>query len=265
MLFNIQKLLENEQIPYHIKTRIKNIYGLYKKIYEGNKIEDIHDLLSFKIMVDDVTNCYRTLGIVHSQYNPINNRFKDYICNPKTNMYRSLHTTVFGEDDRLVQMQIRTFDMDNVASFGLASYWYKNIENPRQKMQDDLKEKYQFFKSLVEINSNFGDNQEFITQVKQELFIDKIYVYTTSGDIIELPKGSTPIDFAYRIHTEVGNSMVGVFVNDDKVSIYDELHNKDRVRIITSEYSVGPGRDWEEKVMTTQARRKIREFNKKYK
>lgn len=265
MLFNIQKLLENEQMPYHIKTRIKNIYGLYKKIYEGNKIEDIHDLLSFKIMVDDVTNCYRTLGIVHSQYNPINNRFKDYICNPKTNMYRSLHTTVFGEDDRLVQMQIRTFDMDNVASFGLASYWYKNIENPRQKMQDDLKEKYQFFKSLVEINSNFGDNQEFITQVKQELFIDKIYVYTTSGDIIELPKGSTPIDFAYRIHTEVGNSMVGVFINDDKVSIYDELHNKDRVRIITSEYSVGPGRDWEEKVKTTQARRKIREFNKKYK
>ena len=97
-------------------------------------------------MVDDVTNCYRTLGIVHSQYNPINNRFKDYICNPKINMYRSLHTTVFGEDDGLVQMQIRTFDMDNVASFGLASYWYKNIENPRQKMQDDLKEKYQFFK-----------------------------------------------------------------------------------------------------------------------
>ena len=263
MLVNIQELLANEQIPNHIKTRTKNIYGLYKKLSDGNRIEDIHDLLSLKIMVDDITNCYRTLGVVHSQYNPINSKFKDYIYNPKTNMYRSLHTTVFGEDDRLVQTQIRTFDMDEVASFGLTSYWNQNMDNPREKMQEDLKEKYQFFKLLAEINTTFGDNQEFITQIKTELFTDKIYVYTTKGDIIELPKGSTPIDFAYRIHTDVGNSMIGAIVNDDKVSIYDELHNKDRVRIITSEYSMGPGRDWFENAKTTNAKRKIREFNKK--
>ena len=263
MLSNIHELLICEEIPNHIKARTKNIYGLYKKLSDGKKVEDIHDLLSLKIMVDDITNCYRTLGIVHSQYNPINSKFKDYIWNPKTNMYRSLHTTVFGEDDRLVQTQIRTFDMDEVASFGLTSYWNQNKEEAREMMQEDLKEKYQFFKSLAEINTTFGDNREFITQIKTELFTDRIYVYTTKGDIIELPKGSTPIDFAYRIHTDIGNSMIGAIVNDDKVSIYDEIHNKDRVRIITSEYSMGPGRDWFENTKTTHAKRKIREFNRK--
>lgn len=263
MLFNIQTILTDNNIPNEIKTRTKNIYGLYKKLSEGHKLEDIHDLLSLKIIVDEIKNCYLTLGLVHSKYNPINYRFKDYICNPKTNMYRSLHTTVFGEDDRLVQTQIRTFDMDEIASFGLTSYWNQNKDDARAKMQQDLKEKYQFFKSLTEINTTFGDNQEFITQIKRELFTDKIYVYTTKGDIIELPRGSTPIDFAYRIHTDIGNSMIGAIVNDDKVSIYDELHNKDRVRIITSQLSMGPGRDWEEKAKTTNAKRKIREFNKK--
>lgn len=263
MLFNIKSILESKEIPNEIKTRTKNIYGLYKKLSEGKKIEDIHDLLSLKIMVDDITNCYITLGLIHSKYNPINNKFKDYIWNPKTNMYRSLHTTVFGEDDRLVQTQIRTFDMDEVASFGLTSYWNQSKDNAREKMQNDLKEKYQFFKSLTEINTTFGDNQEFLTQIKRELFTDKIYVYTTKGDIIELPKGSTPIDFAYRIHTDIGNSMIGAIVNDDKVSIYEELKNKDRVRIITSSLSMGPGKDWEEKAKTTHAKRKIREFSRK--
>ena len=153
--------------------------------------------------------------------------------------------------------------MDEIASFGLTSYWHQNKDNAREKMQQDLKEKYQFFKSLTEINTTFGDNREFLTQIKRELFTDKIYVYTTKGDIIELPIGSTPIDFAYRIHTDVGNSMIGAIVNDDKVSIYEELKNKDRVRIITSNLSMGPGKDWEEKAKTTNAKRKIREFNKR--
>ncbi len=262
MLYTIHTILNDNNIPNEIKARTKNIYGLYKKISEGKKIEDIHDLLSLKIMVNEIQECYLALGLVHSKYNPINNKFKDYIWNPKTNMYRSLHTTVFGEDDRLVQTQIRTFDMDEIASFGLTSYWHQNKDNAREKMQQDLKEKYQFFKSLTEINTTFGDNREFLTQIKRELFTDKIYVYTTKGDIIELPIGSTPIDFAYRIHTDVGNSMIGAIVNDDKVSIYEELKNKDRVRIITSNLSMGPGKDWEEKAKTTNAKRKIREFNK---
>lgn len=263
MLHTIQSLLSNEQIPNEIKIRTKNIYGIYKRINDGHKISDIHDLLALKIMVDNINNCYQTLGLIHNEYHPINDKFKDYICNPKTNMYRSLHTTVFGPDDRLVQTQIRTFDMDDIASFGLTAYWDKEKGNARNTMQNNLKEKYQFFKSLTEINAMFGDNQQFVNQVKLELFSDKVYVYTTKGDIIELPKGSTPIDFAYKIHTDIGNTMVASIVNDEYVPIDTILHNKDRVRIITDDLSFGPREDWEDKVQTTYAKRKIREFNKR--
>ena len=263
MLFKIQRLLNDRNIPNEIKVRTKNIYGIYKRLNEGQKLSDIHDLLALKIMVDEVANCYYTLGIIHQEYHPINDKFKDYICNPKTNMYRSLHTTVFGPDDRLVQTQIRTFDMDKVASFGLTAYWDVEKGNARDVMQDDLKSKFQFFKSLTEINAMFGDNQEFVSQVKTELFSDRIYVYTTKGDIIELPKGATPIDFAYKIHTDIGNTMVGVFVNDEYVPVDYQLKNKDRVRIVTDDLAFGPREDWINKANTTYAKRKIREFNKK--
>ncbi len=262
MLYKIERLLNGKSIPNEIKVRTKNIYGIYKRLNEGHKLSDIHDLLSLKIMVDEVENCYRTLGMIHKEYHPINDKFKDYICNPKTNMYQSLHTTVFGPDDRLVQTQIRTFDMDKIASFGLTAYWDIEKGRARDLMQQDLKEKYQFFKSLTEINSMFGDNQEFVNQVKYELFADKVYVYTTKGDIIELPKGSTPIDFAYKIHTDIGNTMVGVFVNDDYVPVDYTLKNKDRVRIVTDDLSYGPRSDWEDKAHTSYAKKKIRDFIK---
>ena len=263
MLITINNLLYDKNIPSEIKVRIKNIYGIYKRLNEGHKISDIHDLLALKIMVSDIDSCYRTLGVVHQQYHPINDKFKDYICNPKTNMYRSLHTTVFGPDDKLVQTQIRTFDMDKVASFGLSAYWDIQKGGVRDIMQEDLKNKYQFFKSLVEINKVFADNQEFVWQVKKELFSDKIYVYTTKGEIIELPKGSTAIDFAYKIHSDIGNTMVSAIVNDKMVEPYYVLHSKDRVRIITDIMSYGPREEWIDKVQTTKAKRKIKEFNKK--
>ncbi len=263
MLYKIETLLNDKNIPNEIKIRTKNIFGIYKRLSEGHKLSDIHDLLALKIMVDEVENCYRTLYLIHNEYHPINDKFKDYICNPKTNMYQSLHTTVFGPDDRLVQTQIRTFDMDKVASFGLTAYWDEQKGKARDVMQDDLKQKFQFFKSLTEINSMFGDNQQFVNQVKTELFSDKVYVYTTKGDIIELPKGSTPIDFAYKIHTDIGNTMVGVFVNDEFVSIDYVLRNKDRVRIVTDELSYGPRIDWIDKAQTSLAKRKIKEFNRK--
>ena len=262
MLLKIQAMLNDKNIPNEIKVRTKNIYGIYKRLSEGQKLADIHDLLALKIMVDEVANCYFALGMIHEEYHPINNKFKDYICNPKTNMYRSLHTTVFGPDDRLVQTQIRTFAMDKVASFGLTAYWDVEKGNARDVMQEDLKSKFQFFKSLTEINSMFGDNQQFVNQVKCELFSDKVYVYTTRGDIIELPKGATPIDFAYKIHTDIGNTMVGVFVNDVYVPIDYVLKNKDRVRIVTDDLSYGPREDWIEKAQTSHARRKIKEFKK---
>ena len=263
MLFKIERLLNDKFIPNEIKIRTKNIYGIYKRLNEGQKISDIHDLFSLKIMVDKIEECYITLGLIHNEYHPINDKFKDYICNSKTNMYKSLHTTVFGPDDRLVQTQIRTFEMDKVASFGLTAYWEAEKGKARDIMQNELKQKFQFFKSLTEINALFGDNQEFVSQVKTELFSDRIYVYTTKGDIIELPKGSTPIDFAYKIHTDIGNTMIGAFVNDEFVPVDHLLNTKDRVRIITDELSYGPRVDWIDKAKTSNAKRKIMEFNRK--
>ena len=263
MLFKIKSILNDRNIPNEIKVRTKNIYGIYKRLSAGHKLSDIHDLLSLKVMVNEIDDCYKTLGVVHSIYHPINNKFKDYIYNPKTNMYQSLHTTVFGPDDRLVQTQIRTFDMDKVASFGLTAYWDINQGDARNIMQSDLKQKYQFFKSLIEINTVFGDNQEFVNRVKAELFSGKIYVYTTKGEIIELPIGSTPIDFAYKIHTDIGNTMVAAVVNDEPVPIDYILKNKDRVRIITDKFSFGPREEWIDKAKTTHAKRKIKEFNKR--
>ena len=263
MLKKIKGMLDDKNIPNEIKVRTKNIYGIYKKLSEGQKLLEIHDLLALKIMVEEVEQCYLTLGFIHNEYHPINDKFKDYICNPKTNMYKSLHTTVFGPNDRLVQTQVRTFDMDKVASFGLTAYWDVEKGNARNVMQSDLKEKFQFFKSLTEINSMFGDNQEFVNQVKSELFSEKVYVYTTKGDIIELPKCSTPIDFAYKIYTDIGNTMVGAFVNDEYVPVDYKLKNKDRVRIVTDELSYGPREDWLDKAHTTLAKRKIKEFNNK--
>ena len=178
-------------------------------------------------------------------------------------MYSSLHTTVFGPDERLVQTQIRTFEMDNIASFGLTAYWDINKGEARNVMQEDLKNKYQFFNSLTEINAMFGDNKEFVSQVKSELFSDKVYVYTTRGEIIELPKGSTPIDFAYKISTDIGNTMVAAIVNDEYVPINYILHNKDRVKIITDDLSFGPRLDWVDIAKTSNAKKKIMEFNRK--
>lgn len=260
--YRIKSELEDLSLQYLKPDMYKNIYGIYKRLEEGYKLSDIHDLLALKIMVDEVDNCYKALGIIHHEYRPINNKFKDYICNSKTNMYRSLHTTVFGPDDRLVQTQIRTFDMDKIASFGLTTYWDIEKGKARDIMQNDLKQKFQFFKSLTEINSMFGDNQQFVNQVKNELFSDKVYVYTTKGEIIELPKGSTPIDFAYKIHTDIGNTMVAAIVNDEYVPVDFCLTNKDRVKIITDNLSFGPREDWIEKAQTSHAKRKIKEFIK---
>ena len=260
MLMRIETILNYNGIPNYIKVRTKNIYGIYKRLEAGHKLSDIHDLLSLKVMVREIADCYQALYFVHREYHPVNDKFKDYICNPKTNMYRSLHTTVFGEDDRLVQTQIRTFDMDRIASFGLTAYWDIKKGDARRVMQEDLKNKYQFFQSLLEINSMFGDNQDFVRQIKSELFTDKVYVYTTKGNIVELPKGSTPIDFAYKLNPDIGNTMVYAVVNDEYVPIDYVLQNKDRVKIITDDFSLGPRKDWENMAKTSYAKRKIREY-----
>ena len=262
MYYKIRKVLSDRRIYNYIKIRTKNIYGIYKKINAGHKIYDIHDLLALKIMVDDIDSCYQALRFVHELYHSVNEKFKDYICNPKTNMYRSLHTTVFSPEGRLVQAQIRTFDMDKVASFGLTTYWDIEKGEARNVMQEDLKNKFQFFQSLLEINKVFRDNEEFVHQIKSELFSDKIYVYNMNGQIIELPTGSTIVDFAYKINNNVGNTLVGAIVNGKHVDVKYKLKNKDRVKVLTDELSYGPREDWETFAKTTYAKRMIREFNK---
>ena len=260
MLLKIQRILNDKKIPNEIKVRTKNIYGIYKRINEGHDLSDIHDLLALKIMVEDIEECYRTLYYVHDNYHPINDKFKDYICNPKTNMYRSLHTTVFGPDERLVQTQIRTFDMDKIASFGLTAYWNINKGDARDKMQRDLRKKFQFYQSLTEINEMFTDNEEFVAQVKSEILSERVYVYTSRGEVVELPLGATPIDFAYKVDENIGNKMICAFVNEKLVPLDYKLVSKDRVRIVIDEYGHGPYEEMADKAVTSFAKQKIKEL-----
>lgn len=255
MLLDINDILSCNSIPHEIKVRTKNIYGIYKRLEEGHKMSDIHDLLSLKIMVDEIKNCYVAMGLIHSKYKPINDKFKDYICNPKTNLYSSLHTTVFGPDEKLVQTQIRTFDMDKVASFGLTAYWDINKGVAREVMQEDLRTKSQLFKSLTDINLMFKDNQDFVTQIKSELFADKIYIYTSNGRVIELPKGSNIIDLA--CYSGIEHILVGAKVNDQLVPVEYELKNKDRVITLVDELSFGYRSDWIDKANTSFAKKKL--------
>ena len=264
ILEDIGNILADNNIPFEHKERIKSIYGLYKQMNKGKKIMDVHDLLAIKIIVDDIKSCYLALGLIHSEYPPINSRFKDYMAQPKTNMYHSLHTTVFGPNDYLVQMQIRTNEMEKINTFGLPAYWDLHKDDASASMQNDLKKHFQFFKSINELNAMTTDNSEFVNMVKKELFDQSIYVYTTKGDIVELPNGSTPIDFAYKLHTEIGNTMIGVIVNDEVVNMDYRLQNKDRVRILTDSRSLGPRLDWQDKAKTMRAKRLIREFDKKF-
>ena len=262
MLYKIQSILNNENIPHEIKVRTKNIYGIYKKINKGYKLTDIHDFLALKIMVDEIDDCYKTLGIIHSNYHPINNKFKDYICNPKTNMYQSLHTTVFGPNQKLVQTQIRTFDMDKVASFGLTAHWDINKGNARYTMQEELRKKSQMFKSLSDVNIMFKDNQDFVSQVKGELFSDKVYVYlpNLNGEVMEIPKGANIIDLACYMDLE--NILIGAKVNEEIVPIDYVLENKDRVIVLTDDLAYGNIKDLIDRAKTEYAKTKMMRFIK---
>ena len=258
MLGTINDLLNNQNIPHEEMVRIKNIYGIYKKIQRGYRLTEIHDLLSLKVIVDNINDCYPTLRWIHWKYKPINRKFKDYIsvCKPKG--YQSLHTTIFGEDGRLVQTQIRTPQMNQVASYGLAANWGDYPENANLVMQQEWKTNDPFYDSLVEIDSQYANDKEFVDQVYRELLGDRISVYTQTGKL-ELPKGATPIDVAYNIHTEVGNNMVGAIINGKEAEIGKQLKQNDNVRIITDDTSIGPNASWLTQTATTKAKRKIKE------
>lgn len=253
----ISNELNNYGINNEIDKKIKNIYGIYKRLKEVNELDEIHDLLSLKVIVDDIPNCYLSLGLIHALYHPLDYKFKDYICKPKSNLYRSLHTTVFGISNRLVQTRIRTFEMNDIALAGLTANWNLDSERARIEMQKRFME-FESYNSLKEIDEMFGANDEFINQVRSELFADKIYVYTPIGEMIQLPVDSTPIDFAYYLHTEIGDMMTDVKVNGKRVPFDYKLKTGDIVFINTK----GLPYDFiseESFVTTARAKKKIKE------
>lgn len=262
---DISKGLQEKHINNDIRIRIKSIYGIYKAKEKQNspqkdfKISDINDLFSLKINVDNIDDCYRALRVLHFKYYPVNPKFKDYICRPKTNKYQSLHTTIYGFDNHLVQAQIRTFEMDKLASLGITEYWQQKGQNAIEIMQEELK-KYQFYDSLIEIDKCFGDDLEFVKHIKNELFYNKVYTYSAvNGKTIELPVGSTPIDFAYKVG--LGDNMVAAIVNGNNVDLDYTLKKGDIVEIVTNNLNVTASPSWIEKAKTTRAKIRIRRAN----
>lgn len=234
----IHSFLLDKNVPNYMKIRTKNIYGIYKKMQKGFSLYEMHDLVALKIVVDMIDECYLSLGYVHSLYKPINYKFKDYIASPKTNMYQSLHTTIFGLDNQLLQVQIRTDAMDRANSFGLTGYWDNNHENAKDVMLEDLKSKYQFFQTLSKLNLEYPNNAEFIYHVKRELFSDIIHVFDSDGSVIELPKGATIIDFAYKVNLGSSDILIGAYVNNNLVGPNHVLNNNDRVYPLYNKKSV---------------------------
>lgn len=260
MMREVKSRLNQEGIKCSVEVRFKDTYSVYKKMITKSTVDNIHDLLGIKVIVKNIKDCYLALMNIHALYPPVSYKFKDYIVKPKTNMYKALHTTVFGANNRLVQFQIRTKEMDKIAIFGLTSYWFKDRKLAIKNMQSDLENKYQFFKSIKELDSSIADNIEFVSQIKKELFSRNVYVRSTDGEVIELPVDATPIDYAYKIHTDLGNTMVAAVVNDEVVPLDYKLQHNDRVRIITDDKTYVSKVDWLDKVVTTHARRKILDF-----
>ena len=251
-------------IKAEIDGRVKHLFSIYKKMVNQNKtIDQIYDLFAVRIKVDTVKDCYAALGIIHEMYKPIPGRFKDYIAMPKQNMYQSLHTTLIGPEGHPFEIQIRTFEMHRVAEYGIAAHW-KYKENNNTPGLNKEEEKLSWLREILEWQRDMDDNKEFLSLLKTnlDLFAEQVYCFTPNGDVKNLANGSTPIDFAYSIHSAVGNKMVGARGNGKQVPFEYKLQNGDRVEIITSQNSKGPSRDWLNLVKTTQARSKINQWFK---
>lgn len=254
---SIIELLTDAGITFEIKGRVKSVYSIYNKLNNGKEWDKIYDILALRVFVNTEAECYQVIGLIHSRFRPMPKRFKDYIASPKENMYQSLHTTVFGVEGKVFEVQVRTYEMDEIAEKGVASHWsYK--EKGTKKIQNIMEQKLEMFRNVIEASASESD-VDFEATVNTNIFAESIYTYTPKGDVIELPVGSTPIDFAYRIHSKVGDTTVGAIVNDQIVPLSYELQNDDVVNIKTNANAT-PNKDWLNIAKTNQAKNKIKAF-----
>lgn len=261
----VEEHIKKTGIRAHIDGRVKHFFSIYKKMKNQDKtLDQIYDLFAVRIIVDTVKDCYAALGVIHEMYKPIPGRFKDYIAMPKPNMYQSLHTTLIGNSGQPFEIQIRTFDMHKSAEFGIAAHWKYKEASDGKKVEGQEEEKLVWLRQILEWQRDLSDNREFMNLLKNDLdlFSDSVYCFTPDGEVKTLPAGSTPIDFAYGIHSAVGNKMIGARVNGKLVTIDYEINNGDRIEILTSQNSKGPSRDWLNVVKSTQAKSKINQWFK---
>ncbi len=258
----ISDILKKHGIKHEIKGRSKSIFSIYNKLNNGKRFNEIYDILALRVYVETEAECYLSLGLIHSKFKPLSKRFKDYIAMPKQNMYQSLHTTIFGIDGQLFEIQIRTYEMDQIAEYGVASHWaYKENNDSVVARKNEMDQKLQIFRNIIESNNDIDSNDEdFVKSVRNEVLNEEIYVYTPKGDVIELPIGATPIDFAYKVHTDVGDKMVGALVNDNIVPLDYELKDGDIVKVNVNKNSKGPNKEWVNIVKTSQAKNRIKTF-----
>lgn len=258
MMDDISEMVRSQGINFEIKGRVKSVSSLHNKLSNGKKWSDIYDILGIRIICEEESECYLVIGLIHSLYRPIPKRFKDYIAMPKGNGYQSLHTGVFGANGFPVEVQVRTKEMNEIAEHGVASHW--SYKEKGKSVQNVMEQKLQMFRNIIEANSDeVTDDDVFMDNLQEELLSNSIYVFTPKGDVVELPEGASPIDFAYRIHSKVGDTMVGAIVNDQMVSLDYALQDNDIVKIMTSASST-PNKDWLGIVKTTQAKSKIKSF-----
>ena len=261
----VQKHMKEAEIEATVAGRVKHFFSIYKKMVNQNKtLDQIYDLFAVRILVDSVKDCYAALGVIHEMYKPIPGRFKDYIAMPKPNMYQSLHTTLIGNTGQPFEIQIRTYDMHRTAEYGIAAHWKYKESGSGKIAAGDEEAKLSWLRQILEWQRDTDDSKEFLSMVKGDLdlFSDSVYCFTPTGDVKTLPSGSTPIDFAYSIHSAVGNKMVGARVNGKLVNIDYVIQNGDQIDIITSQNSKGPSRDWLSLVKSTQAKNKINQWFK---
>ena len=261
----VSEHIKNAGIKAQIDGRVKHFFSIYKKMKNQNKtIDQIYDLFAVRIIVDSVKDCYAALGVIHEMYKPIPGRFKDYIAMPKANMYQSLHTTLIGSSGQPFEIQIRTYEMHKAAEYGIAAHWKYKEASDGKKVENSEEEKLAWLRQILEWQRDMSDNKEFMNLLKSDLdlFSDSVYCFTPTGEVKNLPAGSTPIDFAYSIHSAVGNKMIGARVNGKLVTIDYEIKNGDRIEIMTSQNSKGPSRDWLNVVKSTQAKNKINQWFK---